>query len=81
MMYSTSELRVEANNLRIEALKMLEIARSGHVGGSFSIAEILSVLFFKEMTLYPENPKHPNRDRFVFIKRALYTYSIFSISS
>ncbi len=68
MMYSTSELRVEANNLRIEALKMLEIARSGHVGGSFSIAEILSVLFFKEMTLYPENPKHPNRDRFVLSK-------------
>lgn len=67
-MYNTSELNIKATDLRIEALKMLEVSRSGHIGGSFSIAEILSVLFFQEMTLYPKEPNHPARDRFVLSK-------------
>ena len=43
-------------------------AQSGHPGGSLSIAEILSVLYFHEMNIDPKNPKDPNRDRFVLSK-------------
>lgn len=68
MSYSVLDLKKEANQLRIEALKMLEISRSGHIGGSFSIAEILSVLYFNEMLVEPKNPKNPQRDRFVLSK-------------
>lgn len=61
-------LKKEANDLRVEALHMLETAGSGHVGGSFSIAEILSVLYFDEMKTFPKDPKNPVRDRFVLSK-------------
>ena len=43
-------------------------AKSGHPGGSLSIADILSVLYFEEMNIDPQNPKMEGRDRFVLSK-------------
>ncbi|MBR0535197.1 MAG: transketolase [Clostridia bacterium] len=43
-------------------------AKSGHPGGSLSIAEIVSYLYFNEMNIDPANPKDENRDRFVLSK-------------
>jgi transketolase len=57
-----------ANELRIEVIKMFEAATSGHAGGSMSIAEMISVLYFHEMNINPDDPKDPDRDRFVLSK-------------
>lgn len=43
-------------------------AKSGHPGGSLSIADILSYLYFEEMNVDPKNPKWEGRDRFVLSK-------------
>lgn len=53
---------------RRSALEMVYRATSGHLGGSFSICELLSVLYFDRMKIDPKNPKDPDRDRFVLSK-------------
>lgn len=57
-----------ANKIRINILKEVYYAKSGHPGGSLSIADILAVLYFKEMNIDPSNPKDENRDRLVLSK-------------
>ena len=57
-----------ANKIRINTVKEVYYAKSGHPGGSLSIADILAVLYFKEMKIDPKNPKDENRDRFVLSK-------------
>ncbi len=54
-----------ANDIRRNVLKMVYKAQSGHLGGSFSAAEILTALYFSEMKLDPKNPSWPGRDRLV----------------
>lgn len=65
---NTNELRTVANNVRINIIEMLAESKSGHPGGSLSIADILTVLYFDEMNINPENPKDEDRDRFVLSK-------------
>ena len=62
------DLEKKAYELREIALTMIYEAQSGHPGGSFSIADILTVLYYNEMNIKPENPKWENRDRFVLSK-------------
>ena len=57
-----------ANKIRINTVKEVYYAQSGHPGGSLSIADILAVLYFKEMKIDHKNPKDENRDRFVLSK-------------
>lgn len=59
------ELQNTAGRMRIKVLEMIYKAQSGHLGGSFSAAEILSVLYFNEMKFDPDHPKWPDRDRLV----------------
>lgn len=54
--------------IRKTALETIETAGSGHIGGSFSIAEILSVLYFDKMRVDPAKPDQADRDRFVISK-------------
>jgi len=54
--------------LREDVLKMVYTAGSGHIGGSFSAAEIMTVLFFHEMNINPEINKWEDRDRFILSK-------------
>ena len=66
---STYELLKEkAKAIRLGALEAVFNAKSGHPGGSLSIAEILSYLYFYEMKIDPKNPKWEDRDRFVLSK-------------
>ncbi len=59
------ELERIARSIRRKTLEMVFRAQSGHLGGSFSAAEILACLYFREMRLDPEHPSWPGRDRFV----------------
>ncbi|WP_010167258.1 transketolase [Candidatus Epulonipiscium viviparus] len=59
---------MNANEIRKLIIEGIYNAQSGHPGGSLSIAELMSVLFFDEMNIDPKNPKDPDRDRFVLSK-------------
>lgn len=63
-----NELKLTAANIRRLALGAIEAANSGHAGGSFSIADILAVLYFDKMKIDPALPKDAGRDRFVLSK-------------
>ena len=62
------DLKIFATKLRIGAIEAVFSAKSGHPGGSISIAELLSYLYNVEMRVDPKNPKDDNRDRFVLSK-------------
>jgi transketolase len=62
------ELKRHANNVRLGIIEAVYAAGCGHPGGSLSIADVLTYLYFKEMNIDPENPKMENRDRFVLSK-------------
>ncbi len=57
-----------ANQVRINVLQGVFRAQSGHIGGSFSVADILTELYFREMRVDPDDRKAPGRDRFVLSK-------------
>ncbi len=61
-------LQLNAEKIRLHALEGIYQAASGHPGGSLSIADLLSYLYFYRMKVDPKNPKDPNRDRFVLSK-------------
>lgn len=63
-----TELAVTANKIRKNALTAIYSAKSGHPGGSLSIADVLALLYFEIMNIDPENPKASERDRFVLSK-------------
>lgn len=62
------ELQQIARDLRRDVIYMVSKAKSGHVGGSLSAAEIVTALYFSEMRVAPEQPRWPDRDRFVMSK-------------
>ena len=62
------QLELAAYKIRKHAIDGVHSAKSGHPGGSLSIADILSVLYFDEMNVYPNDSKNPDRDRFVLSK-------------
>lgn len=57
-----------ARTLRVDTLKAVYRVKSGHLGGSFSAADMVAALFFDHMRLKPEEPNWPDRDRFVLSK-------------
>ena len=57
-----------ANDVRIGIVESVYSAGCGHPGGSLSIADIMTYLYFEEMRIDPENPKWEDRDRFVLSK-------------
>ncbi len=57
-----------ARDVRIGIVEGTYHAKSGHPGGSLSIADILTYLYFEEMNIDPKNPRLPERDRFVLSK-------------
>jgi len=62
------ELQKKALENRITALNMVYRAQSGHIGGSFSVADILTVLYQKVMNVDPARPRWEGRDRLVMSK-------------
>lgn len=65
---SIEELKDRAQDLRRKALTMIYEAQSGHPGGAFSSAEVVTYLYFKEMNIDPKNPNWEDRDRFILSK-------------
>ena len=61
-------LQEQARLLRIDILSMIAAAGSGHPGGSLSLVEIFTALYFKIMTLDPRRPGAEDRDRLVLSK-------------
>ena len=62
------KLKDISKECRVEILKMLETAKSGHPGGSLSVIDIIVALFFHEMKSDPQNPHWEDRDRFILSK-------------
>lgn len=65
---SLESLREITKAVREDIIRMLTESGSGHPGGSLSAVEIMTTLYFNEMNVDPQNPKDPNRDRFVLSK-------------
>jgi transketolase len=62
------EIYRTAQRMRIDVLKMVYGARSGHIGGPFSAAEIVACLYFHHLRLDPDKPDWAGRDRFLLSK-------------
>ncbi|MEE9165646.1 MAG: transketolase, partial [Nitrospinota bacterium] len=62
------KLQSIATEVRVNILKMLTEAGSGHAGGSLSAVEILTTLYFSKMRHNPKNPYWEDRDKFVLSK-------------
>ena len=67
-MEKNKELRVFAEEIRVETLKELATLGFGHIGGSMSVVELLAVLYGKEMRIDPKNPQWEGRDKLVMSK-------------
>lgn len=65
---SIAELKKLANRLRIEIVKMIGAAGSGHPGGSLSEVELLIALYFRVLRHNPKDPNWADRDRFILSK-------------
>jgi len=75
-------LKRQAKLVRIEILKMLTLAGSGHTGGSLSAADIVTALYFSKMRHRPDNPGWRERDRFILSKghAAPLLYAVLAMS-
>lgn len=62
------QLQIKACTVRMGVIEGVFNAKSGHPGGSLSVADILTYLYFDHMNVDPKNPKDKNRDRFVLSK-------------
>ncbi len=62
------ELKQHAKNIRINIIKQVSNAKSGHPGGSLGAADILTYLYMEEMDITKENADTLDRDRFVLSK-------------
>lgn len=63
-----AELKKIARIIRKHVIEMVYEAKSGHPGGSLSITDILTVLYFREMNIDPADPNNPERDRLIMSK-------------
>lgn len=61
-------LKAKTFELRKDVLDMIRSAKAGHIGGDFSVMDILAVLHLKQMNISVENMDDPNRDYFVMSK-------------
>lgn len=62
------KLQKIVKDVRMGIIEQVYKAQSGHPGGSLSIADILTVLYFNELNIDEKNPKWENRDRLVLSK-------------
>jgi transketolase len=67
-MLSKTQIEEIAKRVRINIVKMVNEAKSGHIGGSLSGVEILTTLYFNEMNINQDNLNDLERDKFVLSK-------------
>lgn len=63
-----TRLKDQATAIRRSVVEMIGRARLGHIGGDFSVSDILATLFFGVLRVDPTAPSDPNRDRFILSK-------------
>ncbi|HXZ15623.1 MAG TPA: transketolase [Roseiarcus sp.] len=61
-------LEAIAAEIRRNVVQMISQARAGHIGGDFSVSDILATLFFAVLRVDPQAPDDPGRDRFILSK-------------
>ncbi|NYZ77588.1 transketolase [Candidatus Micrarchaeota archaeon] len=64
-MNNIKQLRLKANEIRQDVVRMLQAAKSGHPAGAIGLADIYAALFFNVLYHDPRNPEWPERDRLV----------------
>jgi transketolase len=64
----TERLKQRSTEIRRSVVEMIGRARLGHIGGDFSVTDILATLFFAVLRLDPATPDAPQRDRFILSK-------------
>ena len=62
------ELETIAGKIRVDVIKSIHAAGSGHPGGSLSAADIVTTLYFDEMNIDPKDPKKADRDKLILSK-------------
>ena len=62
------ELKLKANEIRKNIITEVYYAKSGHPGGSLSVADIMTVLYFNELRIDEKNPRWEDRDRLILSK-------------
>lgn len=63
-----SLLELRAKEVRVKTVETIGHLGVGHIGGSLSVVDVLTLLYYKEMNINPENPKWEDRDRLVVSK-------------
>jgi transketolase len=63
-----ADLSQRAWQYRAQVLRMVYERKTGHIGGAFSVAEILTALYFHQLRIDPANPAWEDRDRLIFSK-------------
>ena len=71
MAINVEMLKEKARDIRIDIIREVYSAGSGHPGGSLSAADIITYLYFAEMNIDPKDPDKKGRDRFVLSKGCL----------
>lgn len=70
-------LKAKSFEIRQDILDTVVNCKAGHIGGDFSVTDILTTLYFNQMNIDPKNPKDPDRDRLILSKghsvEALYS--------
>lgn len=76
------ELERKAKHIRLNIVKMVGPGKAGHFGGSCSIADVVTALYFYKMKHDPQNPNWEDRDRLIFSKghAAIVQYAALSMS-
>lgn len=65
---SPTDLKTLTRDMRVDIIRMIEAAGNGHPGGSLSVIDILTVLYWKFLKHDPKNPDWADRDRFILSK-------------
>jgi transketolase len=63
-----ADLEEHARRIRVEVINAVNHAKAGHLGGPLSAADILAALYFRVLRIRPDEPRWPDRDRFVLSK-------------
>ncbi|MBP1729470.1 MAG: transketolase [Deltaproteobacteria bacterium] len=65
---TVATLQEKARRLRVDIVRMLHRSKSGHTGGSLSVIDLVTVLYYHKMRHKPEDPHWPGRDRLILSK-------------
>lgn len=66
--HNAKALAQKASEIRKRVVSMISQAQSGHIGGCFSAADLLTVLYYYKLRIDPTNPQWKDRDRFILSK-------------